>query len=76
MTKPKPVRRGKAGRQELEAGLQAAIEACGNQSELARRLGVTHQAVQQWTVIPLRNLLEVERVTGVPRKVLRPDLYA
>lgn len=76
MGKPKPERRGKA-RRKTDPGLQAALDAvAGNKSELARRLGVTHQAVQQWTVIPLRNLLEVERVTGVPRKILRPDLYA
>jgi DNA-binding transcriptional regulator YdaS (Cro superfamily) len=56
--------------------LDRAKESVGGQAELARLLGVTAQAVSQWDdgVPPLR-VLEVERVSGVSRHELRPDLY-
>ena len=59
----------------MEDGLQKAIAAAGSQSELARRLGITPQAVQRWCSIPARHIIAIERVTGVPREVLRPELY-
>lgn len=56
--------------------LGKAIIAAGTASELARRLGITVQSIQQWKQIPAKRVIEIERVTGVPRKELRPDLYA
>lgn len=50
----------------------------GGQSRLARKLGVKPQAVQLWCstgVIPSKRVLDVERITGVSRHELRPDLY-
>ena len=49
----------------------------GNQSELARRLGVSPQRVQWWTKhgVPPRWVIPVENETGIPRHVLRPDIY-
>lgn len=52
-----------------------AIAAVGTASELARRLGIKVQSIQQWKRIPAERLIEVESVTGVPRRELRPDLY-
>lgn len=60
---------------EVSAGRDKAVQAAGSESELARRLGIRVQSVQQWTRIDDKWLLEVERVTGVPREELRPDLY-
>ncbi|MCP4615979.1 MAG: helix-turn-helix domain-containing protein [Bradyrhizobium sp.] len=59
---------------------QSAIEraADGNMSELARKVGLTPQAVQKWCARgkpPAERVLEIERVTGVPRYELRPDIY-
>lgn len=48
----------------------------GMQAKLARGLGITRGAVGKWTRIPERWLLDVERLTGIPRNKLRPDLYA
>lgn len=58
-----------------DQGLTKAIEAAGSRSELARRLGISQQAVSQWRTIPLRQIVAVEQATGVPREELRPDLY-
>lgn len=56
-------------------GRDRAVAAAGSESELARRLEIRVQSVQQWVRIDDKWLLEVERVTGVPREELRPDLY-
>jgi len=54
------------------------LEPRGRVADLARRLGVTHAAIRQWNLkrIPPLRILQVERYTGIPRHVLRPDLYA
>ena len=57
------------------AGLQKAIEKTGSGARLADQLGVTRQALYQWHRIPAERVLEIERITGVPRHELRPDLY-
>lgn len=47
----------------------------GRQSQLATSLGITRGAIAQWTKVPVERVVEVERVTGIPRRLLRPDLY-
>ncbi|WP_313078403.1 transcriptional regulator [Agrobacterium pusense] len=49
--------------------------AAGSSKELARRVGVSPQAVSQWDTVPPLRVLKVEKSTGIPRWVLRPDLY-
>lgn len=58
-----------------DPSLQQAIEASGNGKALAGRIGVTPQALSQWSRVPPRRVLDVERVSGVSRHQLRPDLY-
>lgn len=41
----------------------------------ARALGLTPSAVSQWKRVPVKHLLAVEAATGIPRELLRPDLY-
>lgn len=60
----------------LERALEKAVTAAGSKSELARRLSIKVQSIQQWRCVPAKRLLEIERVTGVSRQELRPDLYA
>ena len=55
--------------------LKRAIAAAGGASKLARKLGITHQAVMKWRRLPAERTLEVEAATGVSRHELRPDLY-
>jgi hypothetical protein len=56
-------------------GLKAVIKAAGGIESLARALGVNPSAVAQWTRAPAERLMQIEKLTGVPRNVLRPDLF-
>ena len=43
-----------------DPSLQQAIEAAGNGKALAGRIGVTPQALSQWSRVPPRRVLDVE----------------
>lgn len=47
----------------------------GQLTRVAEALGVTPWAVCKWRRVPAERVLAVERITGIPRYVLRPDLY-
>jgi DNA-binding transcriptional regulator YdaS (Cro superfamily) len=55
--------------------LKRAVKVSGGQAEFARLIGITAQAVSQWDEVPPLRVLEVERISGVSRYELRPDLY-
>jgi DNA-binding transcriptional regulator YdaS (Cro superfamily) len=55
--------------------LSLAIKSAGGPKAVARKLGITHQAVIQWKECPPHRVLEIERLSGISRSVLRPDLY-
>jgi DNA-binding transcriptional regulator YdaS (Cro superfamily) len=55
--------------------LELALRLAGGAKELAQALGVTPQAVAAWRRVPGPRVLAVERLTGVPRELLREDLY-
>jgi len=59
-----------------DVGLDEAVRAAGGVSELARKIGIAQPSVSNWTRIPAERVLAVEEITGVNRKVLRPDLYS
>jgi TorA maturation chaperone TorD len=65
---------GQAGMEDR--GLQEAIRAAGGVTELARRIGVSQPSVSNWSRVPSQRVVSVEAATGVPRSILRPDLYA
>ena len=44
-------------------------------AQIARALGVTKAAVGRWERVPAERVVEIERITGIPRQQLRPDLY-
>jgi DNA-binding transcriptional regulator YdaS (Cro superfamily) len=62
-----------------DIALQKAIDAMGqrngNLAALAEKLGITTQALSQWRRVPPTRVLEVERITGISRNALRPDIY-
>ena len=63
-------------RKDKDEGLQLALRAAGGTLALAAKLGdVTGAAISQWRRVPPHRVLEVSRITGVPRSRLRPDLY-
>lgn len=57
------------------SALKRAISNSGGQANFARAIGVTAQAISQWDEVPPLRVLTVERVSGVSRTELRPDLY-
>jgi len=46
-----------------------------NRSELARQLGLTRATLYNWKRVPAERVVEVEKITGISRTKLRPDLY-
>lgn len=54
--------------------LVLAIKNAGSASAIARGLGITPSAVLQWEEVPADRILDVERLTGVSRYDLRPDI--
>ena len=60
-------------------GILHTIVKAGGFSQLARELGVTYQAVQQWHsqgYVPLTRVTELESLYGVPRTELMNPKYA
>lgn len=53
---------------------EAAL-AVGGIRQLADKLALSYQAVWKWHRIPAGRVLDVERLSGIPRERLRPDLY-
>lgn len=58
-----------------DAGLRAAIEKAGSICRLARLLGLSQPTVSIWRRVPSHRVIQIEALTGVSRRVLRPDLY-
>lgn len=60
----------------MNTGLERAIEAAGSAAELARLLNISQSAICQWKgKPPLDRLPQIEKLTGVPARVLRPDFF-
>jgi TorA maturation chaperone TorD len=55
-------------------GLQEAISAVGDVTELARRIGISQPSISNWVRVPAERVVAVESATGVPRVTLRSDL--
>ncbi len=55
--------------------MDRVFEAVGGPAKLSRALGVTTQAISQWRKVPPLRAREVERLTGIPRHELRPDVF-
>ena len=60
---------------KISRGLSEIRSKKGLQSQLARHLGVTRQAISDWPVVPIDRLRAVEKFTGIPREKLRPDIF-
>jgi DNA-binding transcriptional regulator YdaS (Cro superfamily) len=69
--RPQPARTIEQGR----LALQRAIEQAGGQTALAKAIGIAKQSVRKWSLAPPERVLEIERISGVPRTALRPDIF-
>lgn len=47
----------------------------GRRTLLARQLGITPSALSMWKRVPVERVVEIERLTGVSRHDLRPDVF-
>jgi DNA-binding transcriptional regulator YdaS (Cro superfamily) len=59
----------------VDAMLRKAIEIAGGMRALGRAIGTSHQNIRQWKITPPTRVLAIERVTGIHRSLLRPDIY-
>lgn len=55
--------------------IENACEEAGGMRALGRAMGIPYQSIQAWKEIPAQHILTIERVTGIPREQLRPELY-
>jgi DNA-binding transcriptional regulator YdaS (Cro superfamily) len=55
--------------------IEDIIERGGGASALATKLKLHRATVWGWKKVPPHHVLAVERITGIPREELRPDLY-
>lgn len=64
-------------KQEEKEALKRAMEVVGGGKALGRAVGVSGVAVQKWLRkrIPAERCAAVEKITGVSKKELRPDLW-
>lgn len=59
--------------------LRRAIVDAGGYSKVGRQLGVTKQRIWSWANtlgrVPAEKVMDLEAAIGVPRSLIRPDLY-
>ncbi len=55
--------------------LEKAAQRLGGIGRLADNLQITRQALYQWSRVPAERVIELERISGISRSELRPDLY-
>ena len=47
----------------------------GSRVRIAEALGITPGAISQWKNVPAEHVLTVEKITGISRHDLRPDVF-
>jgi len=57
------------------AAKERAVKAGGGAEWLGPRMGITQQAISMWAIVPASRCLDLERLSGVSRFELRPDVY-
>ena len=58
--------------------IMTIIDICrnaGGVAYVAKQLGLSRQSIYQWTEVPADHLVSLERITGVDRSFIRPDLF-
>ncbi|MBX2989481.1 MAG: hypothetical protein KF802_16450 [Bdellovibrionaceae bacterium] len=62
--------------QTLAAPVRRCVEAAGGFKPFCKGVNRTRQAVYGWKKIPADLVVKAEKITGIPREKIRPDLYA
>jgi DNA-binding transcriptional regulator YdaS (Cro superfamily) len=55
--------------------LLSVIMKAGGQVKLSQSLGISQPAISQWKKVPVHHVLNIEKITSIPRHDLRPDIY-
>jgi DNA-binding transcriptional regulator YdaS (Cro superfamily) len=55
--------------------LQRAIKKAGGVKKLAEALECSPPAIYQWDKVPVERAIQIERLTGISRQELRPDIF-
>jgi hypothetical protein len=64
-----------ATRRKWAKGLQLAFHAVGGVTPIAKACGIAVATVSGWDRVPGHRVITVERISGISRETLRPDLY-
>lgn len=60
----------------VDSGMALIRAKRGGLAAVARGLRISGPAVVKWKKVPAERVVDIERITGIPRQQLRPDLYA
>lgn len=55
--------------------VREAASRTGGVVALARELGIKHTALYSWRRVPDKRVLQIERLTGISRHDMRPDIF-
>jgi DNA-binding transcriptional regulator YdaS (Cro superfamily) len=67
---------GMATKPLFERIIEAAVRREGSRTAVAKKLGLTRQALDQWGGrVPPKHVLAMEEMSGVSRYEIRPDIY-
>ena len=55
--------------------LKKILKDIGGPRALSRKLSISHQSICKWERVPAERVMAVEAATGIPRSVIRPDIY-
>jgi DNA-binding transcriptional regulator YdaS (Cro superfamily) len=59
----------------LTSIVQRMARHVGGLTVLGMLLGISRNAFYHWKMVPAKRVLELEKLTGIPRHEMRPDLY-
>lgn len=59
----------------MELSVKEIAKGAGGVVALSIGLGLSRGAVSQWDKVPLERVNDVARLTGLPREVIRPDVF-
>jgi DNA-binding transcriptional regulator YdaS (Cro superfamily) len=58
-----------------EEAFAEAVRRAGGPVAVGCHFNIDHTAVASWKVVPAQRAIELERLTGISRHALRPDVY-
>jgi len=58
-----------------DAVMQMVFSKPGFAMVLAKKLGLSHQAVSAWTKVPPHHVIELAPILGMSPEAIRPDIF-